>query len=169
MISLQRGSGPAAQGPPSSEVSSVPPSRCAALLLYDGSCGFCAASVQWVLAHDRVGTLRFAPLQGETARPILGRHPELAEVDSVVWVEGSPEALEALKTLELVRVRSDAAIAVGLYLGGGWAFIARLATLVPRQLRDWAYDQIARHRHKLTRNGPECLVPTAEERERFLP
>ena len=49
----------------------------APLLLYDGTCGFCAASVQWVLRHDRRGTLLFAPLQGETARPILERHPEL--------------------------------------------------------------------------------------------
>ena len=148
------------------EISPQSPSRPVALLLYDGTCGFCAASVQWVLAHDRVGTLRFAPLQGETARPILARHPELVGVDSVVWVEESPEAL---KTLELVRMRSAAAIAVGRYLGGGWGFIARLATLVPRPLRDWGYDLIARHRHKLTRNGPECLVPTAEERGRFLP
>ena len=129
-----------------------------ALLLYDGTCGFCASSVQWVLRHDRRGTLRFAPLQGETARPILGAHPELASVDSVVWVGEGGE----------VRVRSDAAIAVGWYLGGIWATLATLAVGVPRGLRDRGYDLIARHRHKLTRNGPECLLPTAEERGRFL-
>jgi len=128
------------------------------LLLYDGTCGFCAASVQWVLAHDRQGTLRFAPLQGETARPLLARHPELVNVDSVVWVGESGE----------VRVRSAAALAVARYLGGGWSVVARLAALIPRPLRDWGYDLIARHRHKLTRNAPECLLPTAEEKKRFL-
>ena len=136
------------------------------LLLYDGTCGFCASSVQWVLRRDRRRTLRFAALQGETARPILARHPELASVDSVVWVEGSPEALEAR---ESVRVRSDAAVAVGMYLGGGWSVAAQLAALIPIAVRDWGYDLIARHRHKLTRNGPECLLPTPEERARFLP
>jgi predicted DCC family thiol-disulfide oxidoreductase YuxK len=65
----------------------VPLSRSAAVLLYDGTCGFCATSVQWVLQRDRRKTLCFAALQGETARPILARHPELANVDSVVWVE----------------------------------------------------------------------------------
>ncbi|MEO7334454.1 MAG: DCC1-like thiol-disulfide oxidoreductase family protein [Gemmatimonadota bacterium] len=139
------------------------------LLLYDGTCGFCASSVQWVLRRDRRGTLRFAALQGETARPILARHPELANVDSVVWVEGSPEAHEAQKALEVVRVRSAAALAVGRYLGGGWSVVARLAALIPRVLRDPLYDLIARHRHKLTRNGPECLVPSPNERVRFLP
>lgn len=140
-----------------------------ALLLYDGQCGFCASSVQWILRNDRQGTLRFAPLQGETARPILAAHPELATVDSVVWVEGVGEAREALEAREVVRVRSEAALAVARYLGGGWSVAARLAALIPRPLRDRGYDLIARHRHKLTRNGPECLVPTVEEKSRFLP
>ena len=47
--------------------------------------------------------------------------------------------------------------------------LATLAVGIPQGIRDWGYDVIARHRHKLTRNGPECLVPTAEERGRFLP
>ena len=140
--------------------------KTASLLLYDGTCGFCAASVQWVLQRDRRGTLCFAALQGETAKPILARHPELASVDSVVWVE-TDGAHEADKAHALVR--SDAAMAVARYLGGGWSVAARLGALVPRPLRDWGYDQIARHRHKLTRNGPECLLPTPEERKRFLP
>ena len=130
------------------------------LLLYDGTCGFCASSVQWVLRRDRRGTLRFAALQGETARPILAKHPELANVDSVVWVEEGGG---------VVLVRSAAALAVARYLGGGWSVAARLGALIPRPLRDWAYDLIARHRHKLTRNGPECLLPTPAERQRFLP
>jgi len=128
------------------------------LLLYDGTCGFCASSVQWVLRRDRRGTLRFAALQGDTARPMLARHPQLADVDSVVWVGESGE----------VRVRSAAALAVARYLGGGWSVVARLAALIPGPIRDWGYDLIARHRHKLTRNGPECLVPSPEERRRFL-
>ena len=130
-----------------------------ALLLYDGTCGFCATSVQWVLRNDRRETLCFAALQGETARPILASHPELANVDSVVWVGEDGE----------VRVRSEAAFAVARYLGGGWSVAARLGALVPRPIRDWGYDLIARHRLKLTRNGPECLLPTPEERKRFLP
>ncbi len=148
----------------------VPPAT--HLLLYDGTCGFCASSVQWVLRRDARGTLRFAALQGETARPILARHPELASVDSVVWVEGSPEVLEAREAREareVVLVRSEAAMAVGRYLGGPWSVAAQLAALIPRVVRDRGYDLIARHRHKLTRNGPECLLPTAEEKQRFLP
>jgi predicted DCC family thiol-disulfide oxidoreductase YuxK len=133
------------------------------LLLYDGTCGFCASSVQWVLRRDRRGTLRFAALQGETARPILERHPDLAGVDSVVWVEDAGGAGERM------FVRSAAALRAARYLEGGWSVVARLGALVPPVIRDWGYDLIARHRHRLTRNGPECLLPTADERTRFLP
>ena len=91
------------------------------VLLYDGTCGFCAESVQLVLRHDRRRTLRFAALQGAFGRTVRARHPELEGVDSVVWVEppaeGRPEA---------VLVRSDAALRVARYLGGPF-HLARLA------------------------------------------
>ena len=138
------------------------PSPRLAVLLYDGACGFCASSVQWVLRRDRRGTLRFAALQGETARPILARHPELAGVDSVVWVEDVGGAGER------VQVRSSAGIAVGWYLGGIWATLATIAVGIPRGVRDWVYDLIARHRHTLI-SDPACLLPTPAERDRFLP
>jgi len=132
------------------------------LLLYDGNCGFCASSVQWVLRRDARGTLLFAPLQGETAKPILARHPELAGVDSVVWVEDANGAGER------VLVRSAAALRAARYLEGGWSVVARLAALIPRGIRDWGYDLVARHRHTLI-SDPACLLPTPEERVRFLP
>ncbi len=132
------------------------------VLLYDGTCGFCAESVQLVLRHDRRQTLRFAALQGEFGSAVRARHPALERVDSVVWVEpagtGRPER---------VLVRSDAALRVARYLGG-WFTLARAGALVPRAIRDRAYDLIARHRHRLLANGPSCLVPPAEVRERFL-
>lgn len=132
------------------------------VLLYDGTCGFCAESVQLVLRHDRRGTLQFAPLDGTFGRTVLARHPELAGVDSVVWyqpaVGGTPERL---------FTRSAAALRVARYLGGYWR-LAAVGGLIPRFLRDRLYDLVARHRHSLVRGGPQCLVPTPEQRARFL-
>ena len=133
------------------------------VLLYDGTCGFCAQSVQFVLKHDRKRDLRFAPLQGVFARGVLVRHPELADVDSIVWVEATPGDARR----ETVLTQSAAAIRIAAYLGGRWR-IAMLAKLVPGPLRDVVYRLVAKHRHRLTRGGPECLVPTPEQRTRFL-
>jgi predicted DCC family thiol-disulfide oxidoreductase YuxK len=134
----------------------------APVLLYDGTCGFCASSVRLVLRHDRRRVLRFAALDGPFGRQVRERHPELAGVDSVVWVdppgEGRPER---------VLLRSDAALRVARYLGGPF-HLARVAALLPRPVRDTAYALVARHRHRLTGGGPRCLVPPPEVRERFL-
>ncbi|HSQ28281.1 MAG TPA: DCC1-like thiol-disulfide oxidoreductase family protein [Gemmatimonadaceae bacterium] len=135
-----------------------------ALLLYDGTCGFCAESVQFVLGHDRRRReLRFASLQGPTGTDVRGRHPELETVDSVIWYEpGSPGERE------VILVRSSAVLRVLRYLGGAWRVLAWLGALVPRPLRDSVYDFVARHRHKLVRGAPVCVVPSEDQRARFI-
>lgn len=130
------------------------------VLLYDGACGFCGATVALVLRRDRKGTLRFAPLGGAFARDVAARHPARAGADSVVWVE--PAAAGAP---ERVLARSAAALRIASYLGGVWT-LALGAWLVPRPLRDAVYDLVARHRHRLS--GAACFVPTPEVRARFL-
>ncbi len=124
------------------------------VLLYDGTCGFCAQSVQFVLQHEREHSLRFAALNSEYARAILDAHPEVQGIDSVVWFEP-----------DLVLTRSDAAIRVAWYVGGPWRAF-EVARIVPRFMRDAVYRLIARHRHRIA--GTHCFVPTAKERERFL-
>jgi predicted DCC family thiol-disulfide oxidoreductase YuxK len=134
-----------------------------ALLLYDGTCGFCAQSVQFVLQHEGANrTLRFASLQSPTGTEIRTRHPELEGVDSVIWYE--PGA-----TQDIVLVRSRAVLRTLRYLGGIWSALGALGAIVPRVIRDHVYDFIARHRHKLVRGGDVCVLPTPEQRSRFLP
>jgi predicted DCC family thiol-disulfide oxidoreductase YuxK len=130
------------------------------VLLYDGACGFCSAVVQMVLRRDRRGTLRFAALQGAYARDLIARHAELAGVDSLVWAEPSARG-------ERVFVRSAAGLRLARYLAGPW-HLALVVWLVPRFLRDSAYDIVARHRHRLGAPAEACFVPPAEVRARFL-
>lgn len=130
------------------------------VLLYDGACGFCSATVQLVLRRDRRGTLRFAALQGAYARGLVARHPELAGVDSLVWAEPSARG-------ERVFVRSAAGLRLARYLAGPW-HLALAMWLLPRFLRDSAYDMVARHRHRLAGPADTCFVPAPEARARFL-
>jgi predicted DCC family thiol-disulfide oxidoreductase YuxK len=134
-----------------------------ALLFYDGSCGLCAASVQFVLRHEppaaRSG-LQFAPLEGATAQRVLAQAGGITE-DSVVWVDGRAGGPPRLRT------RGDAVLAIGRHLGGWWRMLAAISALVPRWVRNRVYDAIARRRLSLMARA--CLLPTAEERQRFLP
>lgn len=133
-------------------------------LLYDGTCGLCARSVQFILAREKPGraTIQFATLQGPTAAALLQGHPQLREVDSAIWVndDTSPPT---------VLVRSNAVLAVLRYVGGVWGVVARISAIVPRFIRDAVYDMVARTRYGIFGRDQSCLLPTPEQRKRFLP
>ena len=130
------------------------------VLLYDGLCGFCNATVQFIMGHESRQTLMFAALEGTFAAGVIERHPELKQVDSLVWVEEEG-------SVERVKVRSGAALAAAWYMGGIWRLLV-LLWLIPRPLRDFAYDQFAQRRFKLFGRYGSCPVPNKAVRDRFL-
>jgi predicted DCC family thiol-disulfide oxidoreductase YuxK len=130
------------------------------VLLYDGLCGFCDASVRFLLRRDRTGQIRYAPLQGEFARGVIARHPELTAVDALILVEQGPQG-------ERCWIRSDAVLRVVPLLGGGWRLVSLLRG-VPRPLRDTFYAAFARVRHRVSRQRADCRIPEDSERSRFL-
>ena len=133
-----------------------------ALLLYDGTCGFCARSVQFVLRHEGPSrALRFASLDGPTGRTLHANHPELASVDSLILYTPA-----AAGRTERILIRSDAVLAIATYLGGVWRVLGGLGRMIPRFVRDGAYDWVARNRYRLAARS--CPVPTTEERRRFV-
>jgi len=133
------------------------------VLLFDGMCAVCSRAVQFVLARDRVGTLRFAPLAGETARAILASHPELAGVDALVLVERGQGSAAGR-----IWIGSEAVLRVAEYLGGPWR-AAAVFRVVPPFVRRWAYATFAARRHRLGQRLVEYPLPDPRTRERFLP
>ncbi len=134
------------------------------ILLYDGSCGLCARSVQFVLGHEHGSRgLRFATLQGEHGRRALASEPTLAGVDSVIWLEPASDGRPAR-----VLVRSEAVLAVMRHLGGPWKLLAAVGRVVPRISRDTLYRIVARYRYRVFGREQACLLPTPEQRARFL-
>ena len=132
------------------------------LVLYDGTCGLCARSVQALLDRDRSGVLHFAPLQGETAAALLARHRLPGELETMVFVRDEGTAAEA------AFVRSDAALEALSAMGGRWR-LARLLKGVPRPLRDAGYRWVAHHRYGWFGRADSCRLPAPELRARFLP
>lgn len=122
------------------------------IVFYDGACGLCAASVQWCIRHDPHHRLRYAPLQGQTAKAALGT---ITEDSVVVLAEGRP------------LLRSDAVLEIWRTLGPPWRPLAAAARLIPRPLRDAAYRYIAARRKRWL---PEaCALPTPDTAALFMP
>lgn len=118
--------------------------------------------MRFLLARDRMRTLRFAPLEGPTAAEVRARHPALPPLDETVLLVESPGT-----PAERVRVRSDAALAILARLGGAWR-LATFLRVVPRPLRDAGYRFVARRRTRWFGRLEACRLPPADERERFL-
>jgi predicted DCC family thiol-disulfide oxidoreductase YuxK len=129
----------------------------APILFFDGTCGFCTRSVQWVLRHDRRTTLRFAPLQGQT----------YAALD----LPGKPTDMSSLVLLRDGRLftRSSATVRMLRLLGGIWPLIGALLWLIPKPLRDWGYRLVARNRYKIAGRADACMLPTPDQSARMLP
>jgi predicted DCC family thiol-disulfide oxidoreductase YuxK len=128
------------------------------VLLYDGECGVCSRSVQWILAHEQVTSLRFAALQSTMGRHLrsLAQVPE--DVDSLLWIESSEHGVTAKKW-------STSVIAALEYVGGPWRALT-IIRFIPPPIRDFGYRLFASHRKQFAPTA--CLLPSAEERARFL-
>ncbi len=127
------------------------------ILLFDGVCNLCNASVQWVLRRDRHARFQFAALQSEVGQRLLRQHGlDPASLDSVVLVDG-----------DRVYLRSAAALGVAVRLGGFWRLMG-VFYLVPALLRDLIYNWIARNRYRWFGRQEQCWLPRQEWKERFL-
>lgn len=138
------------------------------VLLYDGVCGFCNRSVQFVLKRDPGGIFRFASLQSGLAQRVLARHRlNAAELNAAYVVLGYDPDRPGCAG-ETVLSASDAVLFVARQLGGVWRLGAGMLGMLPRGLRDWAYSAFTRYRYRMFGRYEACPLPSAETRTRFL-
>jgi predicted DCC family thiol-disulfide oxidoreductase YuxK len=127
------------------------------VILFDGVCNLCNASVLFVIDRDPRGAFAFAALQSEYGMSLLRDHGYRGD------------ALTTVLLLEDGRLydRSTAALRIARRLSGLWPLLSGFR-IVPRPLRDLVYDWLARHRYRWFGRTDTCRVPTPELRSRFL-
>ena len=127
------------------------------VLLFDGVCNLCHGSVRFLLERDGAARFRFAPIQSEPGRALLSRwNLDPDAIDSVVLSDAAG-----------AHTRSDAALRAVRALGAPWSFLYALS-MIPRPLRDAAYDFVVRHRYRWFGKLDACPLPRPEWRDRFL-
>jgi predicted DCC family thiol-disulfide oxidoreductase YuxK len=121
-------------------------------VLFDGVCVICSRFFRFVAARDPQARFRFAAVQeprGRRMAAALGIDPVFPETNALV-LGGT------------AYMKSDAGIEILRRLPG-WAW-ARHLRLIPRPLRDWLYDRVARNRYRLFGRTETCMVPGPELR-----
>ena len=132
------------------------------IVLYDGVCGLCNRAVQFLLKRDRHERLRFASLQSEFAAQLLQRHGlDNKDLDTVYVVLNQGDAGEAL------LAKGDAFLVFARELGGVWN-VARLGRIIPRPIRNWLYDFVARHRYQVFGKYEACMLPDPRYKHKFI-
>jgi predicted DCC family thiol-disulfide oxidoreductase YuxK len=127
------------------------------IVLFDGVCKFCDASVNFLIDHDRAGRLRFAALQSQAGQDLLRRFGlRQYDFDTAVLVEG-----------ERFSTRSTAVLRIASYLPPPFRYFAALL-LLPAFLRDPAYNLLIGNRYRWFGRYDACRIPTPELKARFL-
>jgi predicted DCC family thiol-disulfide oxidoreductase YuxK len=140
-----------------------------ALVLFDGVCGFCNAAVRFIARRDRRGRFAFAALDSAAGRAALARAGAGARRPSarVPTESSAPASLVLVEPDGRVLERSAAALRIARGLAFPWP-LAWILVLVPRPLRDAAYDAFARRRYRWFGRLDACPLPPPELRDRFL-
>lgn len=124
--------------------------------LYDGVCVLCSGGVRYTLKHERDQRMRFVAIQSREGRDLARRHG----ID--------PDDPESFLFIEQGRAlaKSDGVLALLKHLRGP-ARILLAGQVLPKLMRDWLYERIARNRYRIFGRKSHCELPAPEQRHRF--
>lgn len=127
------------------------------LLLFDGVCNLCSGTVQFILKHDQKEKFTFASLQSDIGQKILEEN-DLSTTDfqSFILMENGT-----------CYARSTAALKVSGYLGFPYNLLL-VFLLIPRPIRDYFYNIVAKNRYRWFGKKESCWLPTPELKKRFI-
>lgn len=127
------------------------------IAVMDATCALCSWGARMIHRLDRSGEIRIAPIQSETGAALM-RDNGLDPLDPDTWlfIENGT-----------VWRDFDALIRVGSRSGGvGHVFVA--LKILPRPVRDWLYQRVARNRYAMFGRGDMCALPDPAFRARLL-
>ncbi len=127
------------------------------IVLFDGVCNLCNASVNFLIKHDKKALFQFASLQSDAAKEILLQFP-LKKIDSNTIV---------LIADKISYVKSTAVLRILGKLGGFYILFYSML-IIPQFIRDKLYNYVAKNRYKWYGKRKTCRVPSSTSKSRFL-
>ncbi|MEP2770862.1 MAG: thiol-disulfide oxidoreductase DCC family protein [Fulvivirga sp.] len=124
-------------------------------IFFDGVCNLCNGAINFVIDRDSNKRYKFASLQSEFAQSQLPI--STSSIDSIILFKKSGDIL----------YKSNAALEISRNLKGLWP-VLYIFKIVPRFIRDFVYDWVAKNRYKWFGKRDTCRMPSPELKERFL-
>src|SRR5690625_3603708 len=107
------------------------------LVLFDGECHFCNASVQFIIKRDPKVLFTFASLQSEIGKKNLAANKLPENLNSMVLI-----------TAKNAYLKSSAVLHIAKQLKGLWK-LSFILIIIPPPIRDYFYDLLAKNRYRL--------------------
>lgn len=125
------------------------------IVFYDGTCGLCHGSVQWLLRRKNGHLFLFATQQGPYFQPLTHSN---ASLDAIVYYRTGKVYEDAQA---LAYICKD--------LGGIWGLFYYVWKVLPSSWSKALYFLIAKRRYGIFGQADSCELPTPEKRKQFLP
>ncbi len=127
------------------------------LILFDGVCNLCNASVLYVIKRDKKDLFRFVPLQSSVGKQIIKKfNINSTLTDSILLYESG----------QGVSYKSTAALKIASKLTFPTNLLS-IFIIIPSLFRDWIYNFIAKNRYKWYGKKEQCMIPTPELKAKF--
>ncbi len=144
------------------------------LVLFDGHCSMCNASVDFIIRNDPAGIFMFAAQQDTDAVALLElmglKHPPLSNPGDTTTNDG--ESVLLITPDGALHERAAAVLRCGVALAWPWSWLANAGltatSVLPNKLVDDAYNCVGRNRYKWFGRKDTCRMLTTEEKARFL-
>jgi len=128
------------------------------LILFDGVCNLCNASVQFIIKRDKKDIFRFTALQSEAGQELIKKYNiDMVKTDSIILYSETKG----------IFYKSTAALKIASFLGFPRNIMV-VFLIIPPFIRNWVYDYIAKNRYKWYGKRETCMVPTPELQNKFI-
>lgn len=134
------------------------------VILFDGVCNLCHASVRWIIRRDPKAIFKFASLQSAAGDKL---HPSGASSPNPSGPSSLSTVILVDPASDLLWSKSDAWLEIMKRLGAPWSWLGVLK-IFPRSLRDAAYDFVAARRYRWFGKKETCPLPDPKLKNRFL-
>ena len=127
------------------------------IILFDGVCNLCKGFVRFTIKKDPNAKFKFASLQSTIGQSLLTKFSLPKDnFDSLVYISGDNYFLKSSAVLNILKE-----------FGGIWK-VFYVFIFIPKFIRDFIYDIVAKTRYSIFGKCKECVLPSEDIQQHFI-
>src|SRR5438477_12645044 len=108
------------------------------IIMFDGVCNLCNGFVNFLIVRDKQNKFQFGSLQSPVVADLLKQHNfSVNDLSTVILLEKNKLYYQSTAVLRILR-----------QMGGAWPLLY-VFIIVPKPMRDFIYNLVAKNRYRL--------------------